>query len=745
MARRSDPGVELVPLAVPVGQRAEEIHDEDPAAPKVGRWYWVKDTDKAVKDEDDRRWGGERWFGCVIYIGSNYVELKAAGANHSWTQRLHFNEFWDYCEFEASPETVIREKVAEKQVLVHELMGKVREITSRLAITPGKALNPGSETTALALRTDQPMDQYKAALVLAKEKELPELFKEIKAASEALGKWLSAQLIPLEAEAEALEPAIGAIKNRIFSVELYAGLVEQVVQVREGEPAAFEERIALMQRRAYMDEEILARYEVGGMSFEDIEAFDAWLARAENLNRILPFPRCIIAFKVRRLKKDREVVSYADFVKVLAYEEADKYTYLYIRNGEQLFRLRTGIEFDEKLFPDMDKRKLEGKIYAKIRFSDVEKLVSEDEYRAMLKEDKENKAKAKKDKAYYYDRLEVRDYVAFTQESVRYDDIVAHIQRQVTKHNRLVLVLQGLLDRSPVLHPHPPWSLWQGDGFDHALRLVYDDTRALVAGDMPDFEAYRARCNASLKAGSITVGQDEVWVRSEARKEAERRAGDHRFRGEDYWRERYRPEGNPGPGMLAYVSSYATKAKACTYHWMRSKSRDSWDSHAPKTISCTISVKAAALLNVDAYKPGDFRIFFEDPRTRAEYLKWAPLLLVAEEYHAGKRKLEPRQEPPPKKKTTEEGRRRYQRRKALQAMVGKAVKLVREVHTVGGTVYKKGTLWRLSWRRGEEFTLVGIGRDGKRDEEDERSVSGVWSSSFTIDPTVPAAPGGGGE
>jgi hypothetical protein len=39
---------------------------------------------------------------------------------------------------------------------------------------------------------------------------------------------------------------------------------------------------------------------------------------------------------------------------------------------------------------------------------------------------------------------------------------------------------------------------------------------------------------------------------------------------------------------------------------------------------------------VSAYKPGDFRQFFEDPRTRQEYLKWAPLMLTAEDYYAGK-------------------------------------------------------------------------------------------------------------
>jgi hypothetical protein len=46
-------------------------------------------------------------------------------------------------------------------------------------------------------------------------------------------------------------------------------------------------------------------------------------------------------------------------------------------------------------------------------------------------------------------------------------------------------------------------------------------------------------------------------------------------------------------------------------------------------------VPADQLFNVSAYRPGDYKQFFADHRTRAEYLRWAPLLLTAEEFHAG--------------------------------------------------------------------------------------------------------------
>lgn len=51
-------------------------------------------------------------------------------------------------------------------------------------------------------------------------------------------------------------------------------------------------------------------------------------------------------------------------------------------------------------------------------------------------------------------------------------------------------------------------------------------------------------------------------------------------------------------------------------------------------IACSFTTDVGKVLNVSAYTPGDYKRFYGDPRTRAEYLKWAPLLLAAEDWHA---------------------------------------------------------------------------------------------------------------
>jgi len=260
------------------------------------------------------------------------------------------------------------------------------------------------------------------------------------------------------------------------------------------------------------------------MEFKDIRAFDRWLCRKDNLDRVLPFPRTVVAFQVRHREKEREVAGFREFIQVMEDKEADKLTFLYVRNGARVYRLSTEIDFGLKLFPDADHPVLsggDGKLYAKGRGDDFQ-VVGEAEYDAMVASDEaekaeyerrvaEEKKKPKGEREYvpsfsYFDRA-ARDFEPFTRDSVSYDDIAAEVRRSMEKHNRVVLVLQGLLDRSPALHPHPQWRLFEPGGFAQAVVLHRDSDRVLVAGGKPDFEAFRARCNASIAVGTVTVGQ----------------------------------------------------------------------------------------------------------------------------------------------------------------------------------------------------------------------------------------------
>jgi hypothetical protein len=700
---------------------ATERPRDTTADPVRGKWYWIKIGDVGGKPRDPI-------LACVTHVGSNYVALRSP---HRSTWRIHFNDFESECTFEPDVEAYIKSKVDEHWGNAQRLIREVQALTARLGVAPRGELTDGatSETQAIAIRRDEPVAEYKKALIKAREKTLPDLFSEIEEENKEAATWMKARLIPLRAEAEGMKGAIDRIQDRIFSVELYAGLVEEVERIHAGKPAPNDEPIHIMQRRHYMDEECLVGYEHGGMEFKNQRAFDRWLCKPKNRDRILPFPRTVVAFRVRRHDKYREADSLMGYISMWREAEADKSTFLYFRNGERVYRLETAIEFEEKLFPDRTERVMgEGRLWGKEWGGEIGELITDDAYQGMLEEARSAK-EDRDDLDHDTGKLREleRDYHPYDKKSVYYDDIKDFVEDRAKKYNRLVLIVQGLLDRSPVFHPHPPWQLWTGAGFEAGMRLHFDDDRALVAGDKPDFEAYRAKLNAAIGVGTVTVGQEIVWEMREAAKY-------NRNERYEFHKKRYRPSGDPGPGTLARVARYSKKTGRCVYEWGRSKRVRGWREHDEgHVVRASIATGEENVLNVDAYTPGDFLIFFDDPRTRQEYLGWAPLLLEAEECHAGNRDIKPgpRRAParPPRVRQEREAfevekKRRQQPRKGdryRQVLV----RLLGQHRTVSGEVFNDGEILLASSYHRTRLTL----QDRKKKS---RWIRGVHVSDVQI-------------
>lgn len=593
----------------------------------VGQWYWIKNPGD---DEADDK--GE-WFGCIMAIGSNYVRVQSPGGGY---QRIHFDNVLKTLRHEPDAEGVIRRQIVKWSDESRRLLGEVKEITARLGLKTAGALpatrsvSDGTELVVMSGQTD--IAAYKAALIEAKDKTLPELFKGIKRANEKMTQWMTANTLPLTASVESMEGAVGDIKDRIFNVSLYAGLVEDAKLCSDGAPANMDDKLHVMQRRLYMDEECLLNYDAGGMEFANIGEFDAWIARPENRDRILPFARTLVAMRVRRFTKGREwdgslLGAYIN-VKV---EQADKLTFLYIRNGEQVWRISCEMEFEEMIFPDKAIYDPSEPMMVKMFCDRVDEMITRREYDQRYAE---WKVTPKADRWHHHFRPD--EWKPFDQSNVYFDDCMASVANEIKEYNRIAVIIQGLFDRSQVLHPHPTVRAWTPEGFDRAIRLVYDAHMVLDNGDPPDFEAYRARCNESLGTGSITTGQDAYWQRIEAEKEKKRRRHDYRLAEAERYRELsfWRPYGNPGPGSIAIVQEWKPRAKRATFVWTRKKQR--YDPYGDDEVRVTLSVPPSELLNVSVYTPGDFKQFFADHRTRERYMQWAPLLLAAEDYHAGR-------------------------------------------------------------------------------------------------------------
>ncbi len=628
---------------------------------QIGQWFWVKSERENSTYENSDSPITNAWLGCVVAIGSNYVEIRSPDDNRGCVSvRVLLKNLLTHVEYEPNSKQVIAKIIGNYNNLSNSLMGKVIEISKRLGISKQTLItqNDGSSNNALTVINEgnKNADTYKNELIEAKEKTLPELFEKVKRSNEKVAKWMKAESLPLTAHMNLLHGSLAVIDDRIFNVSIYTGLTEDVVLVKDGEPADFHEKISVMQRRLYMDEECLLDYDVGGMDFKKIGEFDQWIAREHNFKRILPHNKCVTALKVRRNKKHREYRGIGDSIINIRLEQEDRLTFLYIRNGEKLYRVQTEVEFDEMLFPtDMvgfnepqmvQMCGIKPRYFMPVREYDV--LVAEAKKQDAIVEkwfldnpEKEWIEKNNNDKNVsghsnwnWANPNRRHSFHAFNWDLVShdhlyFDEIKKELDDKAKKFNRIALILQGLLDRSDTLHPHPKIQLSDANDFTNMITLQYDAEMVLTHGEPPSFEDYRAKCNSQITADSVFYGQHEIWVEHETDKERDRLAS--RGYGEnELWNST--PEGNEGMGILAKPFKITRTGKA-VFSWYR---RMVSSKNYGKKARCTHTVPLECLFNISAYKKGDYKQFFYDPRTREKYLEWSPILLLAEDFVSGK-------------------------------------------------------------------------------------------------------------
>lgn len=629
-----------IPTVFEAGE-VTSIHREE-NKPKQGQWFWVKDDD------------GDEWFGCVTREMSNAVEIKSP-RKQGYGQhviRVHLDDVSAILRFEPNASQVIRERIDHYKSELDSALARIEQEKAAIGIGHSPEGNgPVQEaSTAVAVISSQAnIEGYKSALQAFKERQ-PQQKKEIEGLMADWGKWMSAESLPLEGVQEQLKATLGAVDDRLFNISLYAGFSESTVQFSEGQPATLDDKLHLMQRRLYMDEECLLGYAEGGMDIKNMEGFRTWLAKPVNRDRILPFPRCIVSMQVRRNRKDRD---WGGNLLVLLENDrlaaSDKFTYLIIRNGENLYQLSCELDFGELIFPEKAMFDATEPTMVKMRNNSVEEMITKRDFDDRVREKEEQK---KKREQWFIDNPEAEwkaknkgswdfanpfsvdswwspsQWHPFDQSSVYYDEALKDIADRIKQYNRIAMIVQGLFDRKDMLEPVKPMQSWNPASFASAVELVYDGF-ALLHGETPDFEAYRAACNAKITKDSVLVGQDDFWQRDEARKEYEDRLRRRLSSSEHIHRYTHlSPSGDPGPGFIA-VPKRISRQNA-VFSWYRRAHR------GDGFVERDIAVPFNKLFNISAYGPGDFLQFFRDPRTREQYLQWAPLLIAAEDFYAGK-------------------------------------------------------------------------------------------------------------
>src|SRR5204863_5101530 len=105
--------------------------------------------------------GKEDFFGCIVKIGSNFVELESP---YERSFRVHFNEFDEKLRREMNPEAVLKNEIDRHRSVVREKLGLIKELTARLGLDASLKLEKVEESSSRALsvlqKTEDPK-QYK--------------------------------------------------------------------------------------------------------------------------------------------------------------------------------------------------------------------------------------------------------------------------------------------------------------------------------------------------------------------------------------------------------------------------------------------------------------------------------------------------------------------------------------------------------------------------------------------------------
>ncbi len=243
------------------------------------------------------------------------------------------------------------------------------------------------------------------------------------------------------------EKQIKRIMRVITTIELYLGIDEEIVQIQEGEKAPIDTPITFRQRVLYMDEEI-ANTDDGGFDFRDVHKFDAWLMDNKHYKNLLPEIKGVLVFRPRRNDKH-----YSDnYFENKEINLNNKETYLLIRNGDCLYRIYSDkIKISPRLFPQ---------------------------------------------------RTELMDLLKKVEEIQESPEKVEDLMYQYKKR---AVLLQGLIDRTEILHPMPPnLSIFKMDEAGDMFNFIYDDEAALPDGRLPFWDWVKEN-NEKIGHGSRIV------------------------------------------------------------------------------------------------------------------------------------------------------------------------------------------------------------------------------------------------
>lgn len=197
---------------------------------------------------------------------------------------------------------------------------------------------PPSESKDIIVATKDALIEKSSELKNVYGSKVEKIGKEIEnniSSINAISKYIT---LPAMVNLHLIGEGKSVIDEKVRDLSIYGGLYEKEVVISKGYSARDELPIHIYQDLRHMDTECIDSYVNGGIDHGTIRVFDAWLAEPKNRDRVLPHPKSIVAIKNCLHPKRSE-----------GWSTPPNDTYLYLRNGDNIKRLKSSISIKDTL------------------------------------------------------------------------------------------------------------------------------------------------------------------------------------------------------------------------------------------------------------------------------------------------------------------------------------------------------------------------------------------------------------
>jgi hypothetical protein len=364
-----------------------------------------------------------------------------------------------------------------------------------------------------------------------------------------------------------LRGKIAKVSRIIGAIELYLGVNEEIFQIQQGEPAPVDTQISLRQMIIYMDEEA-AILDGGGIDWTRVEEFDTWLQDKSHLERVLPELKGIVVLRPSRQDKYRT----EDYIYNSRMRENNLFSYLLIRNGDNLYRVYTSIKMGERFFPTLEES------------AKIEKLFEEGSH------------------SWDKEKGEGEKFVAV----------------------RNTLLVQGLIDRTEIFLPLAHRiDFFSPDTYAPGgiINMIRDDELTLPSGKL-SFDDWKTAINSKIDRGSrIFLSPPPYWDYYGSKGEVDSK----RF---TVWQNWY--PGAPDSGLYTVEEMMKSKKGSTNKFrilYMPNRYVGPYGDERKRRMSFILYKDDATVLNYDMMSLDDINYYIENRTDRHNFLRMLPVLI----------------------------------------------------------------------------------------------------------------------